>query len=217
VTFRIRPAGRDLAEPRGRRLDEAYKGFIMLGSAAVYSAVLLGPWGALKDAAFRVGSSAWFAYAAAFLLATLVLLPGLFWLAVAVGRQLAPGRRSAKAAFIAFAYALVPLGLAAWIAFSLGFVFANLSYIGPVLSDPLGWGWDLLGTASWQWTPLLTGITPALQVIALATGLGWSARVARDVAAEDPGLAGSAAVRQALPVLLFSLFLTVGFLWLLVA
>jgi hypothetical protein len=174
---------------------------------------MLGPWGALKDAAYTVGSPAWLAYAALFLLATLLLLPGLFTMVVAAGQRWAPGQRTRKQAVVAFAYSLVPLGLAAWIAFSLGFVFANLSYIGPVLSDPFGWGWNLFGTAGWSWTPLLTGLTPALQVLVLCAGLWWSTNVAMRIAAED----SAAPARQALPVIFFSLLLTVGFLWLLVA
>lgn len=213
VAFQFRPAGADLTLPRGRRLDEAAKAFIMLGSAAVYSAVMLGPWGALKDAAYHVGSLPWVAYAASFLLATLLLLPGLFWLAVGLGRRLSPGRRSTKQSFIAFSYSLIPLGLAAWIAFSLGFVFANISYIVPVLSDPLGWGWNLFHTAAWSWTPLLTGLTPLLQVLALAGGLLWSTMVAARIAAED----GPAPIRRAVPVALFNLLVAAGLLWLLVA
>ena len=223
IAFQIRPVGADLTVARGRRLDEAYKAFIMLGSAAVYSAVMLGPWGALKDAAYQVGSASWFVYATGFLLVTLALLPGLFWLAVRAGYHLAQGgqqqqRRSVRQAFVAHAYSLVPLGLAAWVAFSLGFVFANISYIGPALSDPFGWGWNLLHTAGWAWTPLLTGITPTLQALALVGGLWWSVRLTRRIAtsgdwAED----GAAPVRQALPVALYNFLMTVGLLWLLVA
>ena len=34
---------------------------------------------------------------------------------------------------------MIPLGLAAWIAFSFGFVLVNGSYALAVLSDPFGW------------------------------------------------------------------------------
>lgn len=213
IAIQIRPVGADLTVPRGRRLDEAYKAFIMLSSAAVYSAVMLGPWGAFKDAAYAIGSPAWLVYAVSLVLATLVLLPGLFWLAVRAGRQLSPGKRPQKHAFTAFSYTLIPLGLAAWVAFSLGFVLANFSYAGPVLSDPLGWGWDLLGTAGWGWTPFLTGLTPWLQLVALVGGLWWSAGVARRIAAED----SSRPALQALPIAVFHLIFTLGLLWLLVA
>jgi len=74
IALNLRPFGADLASPT-RRVDEAFKTFIMLGSAMVYTAVLLGPWGALKDAAYSVGTSAWFAYSLVFLAAILVFLP----------------------------------------------------------------------------------------------------------------------------------------------
>jgi Cd2+/Zn2+-exporting ATPase len=73
--------------------------------------------------------------------------------------------------FVALAYPLIPLGLAAWVAFTLSFVFANLSYALPVLSDPFGWGWNLLGTRDLPWRPFLTGWVPTLQAIVLIAGL----------------------------------------------
>ncbi len=197
IALNLRAFGADLAAPAGRRLDEAFKAFVMLGSALVYSAVMLGPWGALKAAAYGVGSPAWFLYAAVFLLLIFVLLPGLFWIAVSLVslvvthasasavRSDARQRVTQKQLFIALAYALVPLGLAAWIAFSLSFVFANLSYLWPVLSDPLGWGWNLFGTAQAAWTPYLTGVTPALQTIVLLVGLAWSSASAYQIANEQ--------------------------------
>lgn len=123
VAIQIRPAGADLTVARGRKLDEAFKAFIMLGSAVVYSAVMLGPWGWLKTTAYQVGSLAWLGYALAFLLFTLGLLPGLFYLVTWAGTEQRANRRAVRQRFTANAYALVPLGLAAWIAFSLSFVF----------------------------------------------------------------------------------------------
>jgi hypothetical protein len=105
------------------------------------------------------------------------------------------------------------LGLAAWIAFSLSFVFANASYILSVLSDPLGWGWDLFGTADYNWTPYLTQYIPALQTLVLVVGLAWAGVTARRIAQEGNQ---PAAWRQAIPINLFCLLVTVGFLWLFV-
>jgi hypothetical protein len=179
VAVNLRPFGADLMQPSGQKLDETFKGLIMLGSAIVYSAVLLGPWGALKSAAYNVGSGAWFAYAAAFLLFVLAILPGAFLLAASWGRRTAP-----KKATTSFARALIPLGLAAWIAFSLSFVFANASYLWPVLSDPMGWGWNLFGTASAAWSPYFMPLVPALQAVILVGGLIWAITTANRVAAE---------------------------------
>jgi ferredoxin len=169
----------------GRRLDEAFKNFRMLGSAIVYAAVLLGPWGALKSAAYLVGTAGWFIYAPIFLVFVFAALPGLFYLAVRAGRGQA--LTAASKAFVALSYSLVPLGLAAWVAFSLAFVFTNLSYVWPVLSDPMGWGWNLLGTATLAWTPYLSALLPPMQVAVLLGGLLWMSATAQRIA-QEPGL-----------------------------
>ena len=82
IAINVRSFGADLSVERNRKLDEAYKAFIMLGAAAVYAAVMLGPWGTLKLAAYSVGTLPWLVYAASFLTLILLALPGLFWLAV---------------------------------------------------------------------------------------------------------------------------------------
>jgi ferredoxin len=217
IAFNLRPFGVDLLHPSGRRLDEAFKAFIMLGSAIVYIAVMLGPWGELKSAAYAVGTLPWLLYAAAFLFFVLALVPGTFLLAVLLGRRFTRADIPAKKAFSHFAYALIPLGLGAWIAFSLSFVFANLSYVWPVLSDPLGWGWNLLGTAGLSWTPYLTGAVPFLQVGVLVSTLAWSSATAQRIARGlgNPGRTGRPAALQALPVSAFSLVLTLAILVLL--
>jgi hypothetical protein len=214
VAVNLRSFGADLCQPTGRKLDEAFKAFIMLGSAIVYTAVMLGPWGALKSAAFAVGSVAWLGYALAFLVFVFGLLPGSFWLAVRAGRVIGRSTTPARHAFVRYAYALVPLGLAAWIAFSLAFVFANGSYVWPVLSDPMGLGWDLLGTTGMSWTPYLTGVIPVLQAVILLGGLIGASMTAHRIARQTP--TQGSAVLQALPVMAFCLVMTVGMMELLI-
>lgn len=214
IALNLRSFGADLSVQSGRRLDEAYKAFIMLGSAIVYAAVLLGPWGSLKSAAYAVGSWPWLAYALAFLGFVVGLLPGLFLLAVVLGRRISKARQPLRRQFIAYSYSLIPLGLAAWIAFSLSFVLTNFSYLWPALSDPLGWGWNLLGTAGVAWSPYLSGAVPTLQALVLLVGLGWASLIARRIAAE--ALPQDQALRQALPVAAYCLLVTAGLLVLLV-
>ncbi|MFQ6047040.1 MAG: 4Fe-4S binding protein, partial [Gemmatimonadales bacterium] len=208
VALNLRPPGADLLIPQGRRLDEAYKAFIMLGSAIAYALVMLGPWGTLKVAAYSVGSAEWILYALGFLLFTLVVLPGGFLMAVILGRRLSRPAASLRSLFIRFSYALIPLGLAAWIAFSISFVLANLSYLWPVLSDPLGWGWDLLGTEGVHWTPYLAGVAPSLQVVVLLTGFAWGVRTGGYLAREIRVERSRAGLL--LPVVGCSLLITLG-------
>jgi hypothetical protein len=215
IALNLRSFGADLGQGRGLKLDEAYKAFIMLGSALLYSAVFSGPWGALKSAAYGVGRPPWLGTAGVFLFGVLAALPGLFWLATQAGRRLAGARQTARQVFCGLAEALIPMGLAAWVAFSLSFVLANFSYILPALSDPLGWGWDLFGTASLPWAPVLSYAAPVLQAGVLLGGYAWAAQTALRSARR---LAGAPqAARLALPANLFLLGITLGLLGLLVA
>src|SRR5512139_2806647 len=214
VAFNLRSFGADLKQPTGRKLDEAFKAFIMLGAALFYSAVMLGPWGTLKTAAYSIGTPQWLVYALTLLCLIYVILPGAFLIAVALGRALVKSKESLKKSFSAFAYALVPLGLTAWIAFSLSFVFASLSYLWPTLSDPLGAGWNLFGTAGVAWQPYLMALVPFLQAGVLIGGLLWACVTARRIAAEKH--TGRASMWQALPVMGFCFIITVGLLGLLI-
>ncbi len=214
VAFNLRSFGADLHQSNGRKLDEAFKAFIMLGAALIYSAVMLGPWGVLKTAAYSIGTPQWMAYALTLLSLIYVVLPGAFLLAVVAGRALVKSKESLKKLFNAFAYALVPLGLMAWIAFSLSFVFASLSYLWPALSDPLGAGWNLFGTAHVAWQPYFMSIVPFLQAGVLIGGLGWACLIAQRVSADKQQ--GYAVTLQALPVMGFCFVITAGLLGLLI-
>ncbi len=211
VAINLRTPGADLAPRVGeRRLDEAYKGLIMLTSALLYSAVFLGPWAGVKEAAYNVFTLPWLGYAIGFLVANLLVVPGLLLGAVALGRRLGrTGDQPLRQSFVEYAYALVPLGLAAWVAFSLSFVLINLSYAWPLLSDPFGWGWDLFGTATMPWTPYFSGLVPTLQVAVLLAGLVVAVNVVFKI-----GSTHAARVRAALPVAGFCSLVTGGFLWL---
>ena len=179
IALNLRPFGADLLVIKGRGLDEAYKALIMLACALLYSAVFLGPWGWLKDWADVASISGRALYAAAFLAVNLLVVPGLFLLPVALSKGLGSGRKvSLKRLFVDYSYALVPMGLSVWMAFSFSFVFVNGSYAISVISDPFGWGWNLFGTKGYPWTPVLVGVVPYLQVAALITGLLFSIHTA---------------------------------------
>lgn len=201
IAINLRPFSADLAKPTAR-LDEAFKAFIMFGAAMIYAGVLLGPWGTLKDAAYNVGTGAWFIYAAVFLSIIFIVLPGLFTLGIMTTK----GRQSLKQRFTALSTALIPLGLMFWVAFSLSFVLTNASYILAALSDPLGLGWNLFGTANAAWQPMLTSILAPAQTLALVVGLVWSARTAQKV---------NEAGASTIPVIVYCFVATSIMLWLL--
>jgi polyferredoxin len=206
ISVNARPFSADLAKP-SKRMDEAFKAFIMLGAAMIYAGVLLGPWGALKSAAYSVGTMAWFGYAVAFLVFIFGLLPALLWWAVKLGHKHSKNNVPTRHSFSAFATALVPLGLMFWVAFSLSFVLTNAAYILSSLSDPLGWGWNLFGTAGITWQPYLTAILLPTQTLILVGGFLWSARIAQKVGLELKA--------SAIPVIVFFTMVTLTMLGLL--
>ncbi|GAB4532978.1 MAG: 4Fe-4S binding protein [Anaerolineae bacterium] len=178
IAINLRPFGADLLVARGRGLDEAYKALIMLACAMLYSLVLLGPWGWLKDWANMATLPQWAVYAAGFLAINLLAVPGLFLLTTVAARLAGRLQVPVRRLFVDYAYSLVPIGLIGWIAFSLGFVFVNGSYALSVVSDPFGWGWDLFGTRSIPWTPFLPGLAAILQTGLLMSGLVFSIFIA---------------------------------------
>ncbi len=202
IALNLRPFGSDLLVAKGRSLDEAYKAFIMLACALMYSVVLLGPWGWLKGWANMNSLGQWAIYAVGFLTINLLIVPGLFWLTAQAARLLARLDISPRQAFVDYAYTLVPMGLMGWIAFSFSFVFVNGSYALPVLSDPFGWGWNLLGTKDFPWTPFLPQVAAALQLITLLIGLGFSIAIAYRIGRQHAG-SDALAWRGALPITAF--------------
>ena len=203
IAINLRPFAADLEGPSAR-LDEAFKAFVMLGSAMVYAAVLLGPWGALKDAAFQVGTRAWSIYAIAFLAFITVVLPSVFALCIPpFGRA-----RAFRQRFSRLATALIPLGLMAWVAFSLSFVLNNATYVLAAISDPLSLGWNLLGASNLSWRPMLAFALAPAQTLALVGGVVWSAHITQHAAAE--------ARVSPIPVTVYCLAVAVVLLWLLV-
>lgn len=215
IALNLRPFGDDLGTSRRTpRLDDAFLALVMLGSALIFSAVFTGPWGALKMAAFRIGSVEWLAYAGGFLALNLILLPGAFALAAGLGRKLARSRASLRQAISDQAQALLPLGLFTWMAFTISFAFPKFGYVFSVLSDPFGWGWDLFGTALITWNVGNSGVVLLSQVAILLVGLAWSANLSVRLAGQDH--AHPKNWHGSLPVIVFCLAYTLGVSWLLV-
>lgn len=214
MAFNLRPPGTDLLVDENRRLDEAWKAFIMLGIAVNFFLVMQGPWGWLKDWANAATWSGWLAFITLHSLFSLLVIPAIFfafaWWAWRAARS---PETSLKKTFVNFSYTLVPLGLAAWIAFSIGIILPNGSYLLHILSDPFAWGWNLLGTAHFPWTPVFTGAMPWLQSLTMVVGLLFSLdfgyKLARQTFPE-----ATAAARATVPLAIFLTLSTAGLTWL---
>ena len=160
--------------------DEVWKACIMLVLALTYSVVLLGPWGRFKDWANAPETHNWAGfgiYAVGQMILALLIMPTLYYLSIRLAKWYAKADAvSTQELFLQYGYMLVPMGLLAWIAFSVPLIMVNGSYIISVISDPLGWGMNLFGTADFPWTPLLPQLVPFLQVPILLIGFYYALR-----------------------------------------
>jgi hypothetical protein len=147
------------------------------------------------------------------LLAFCALVALAYAAAVAVARRLVRAPRSLVPEFV---LSLVPIAFAYTVAHYFSLFVIYTQYMVPLLSDPLGRGWNLLGTA--DYTPDVAVVSPEtvwyVQVGALVVGHVAGLAVAHDRAValfprrED-------ALRSQYPMLALMVLFTVGGLWLL--
>ena len=58
-----------------------------------------------------------------------------------------------------------------WVGFAIALLMIDGSYIVLVVSDPFGWGWNLLGATQYEWRPYFPGVVPYVQLGAMIIGL----------------------------------------------
>jgi len=171
VSLFLRPFGSD---QKLKGYDEMFNVLIMLVVAVAFSIVMLGPWGFIKDAANVTESKQvipFLIYLATIWSLALLIVPGIFMLAAQGAYRLAGAPATRRLLTLRLAFILIPVGICAWIAFSLPTIMVNYGYIISVFSDPLGLGWDLLGTADAHFKALIPDWIPLIQGVVLLAGL----------------------------------------------
>ena len=191
-----------------RGLDEAYKTFIMSTLAVVYAVVFAGahPW--LREISNVLGGKVapligkaihvpfdkkanlllqvfspqnYAMFVGIVLLSTLVIAPALFAIFAYLSKVVSGSQLPFKRIFINFSYALVPISLMAWGAFSIYILLVNGSYVIRILSDPFNMGWDIFGTAHLTWHPYFSWAIPYIQTALIALGVVFSTRAANEI------------------------------------
>jgi hypothetical protein len=150
---------------------------IMLVVAIVFSITMGGPWGVIKDAANVTETRElmpFLIYITTIWGLALVVFPGLFALVALISKRLAGSQVGFRPLILRLSYMLVPIGIFAWIAFSLPMLMVNYNYILVVLSDPMGLGWNLFGTANYAFKPFAPEWIPFIQGIILLAGIYFS-------------------------------------------
>lgn len=212
IALNIRPFS---IERNIKGLDESWKAFIDVGTSHAYSMIYLGASGKLKDWVNAAESGDWvgfFTYVVALWLFSLVVVPGIFYLLSLMIRKLSNTKTiSVKEIFIAYSYILIPLGLMAWIAFSIPLILINGSYVISIFSDPFGWGWDLFGTANFHWQPFIPDYIGFIQIALLLIGLGYAIHNGFFIGQQLFNSA-KAAFRGLIPIAVFSTMIVIAFI-----
>lgn len=224
MAFNLRPPGVDLLEKPKRTgasraapaLDEAFKGFTMLGIMFVFYLTMQGPYGTFKDMVRALPIGGYLVFILGHAVVSFLLVPGIFLLFAFISKIASKSKDvTLRMVFSDFSCLFIPIGLAAWAAFSVGIILPNGSYLIHVFSDPFAWGWDLFGTANFPWTPFQTGLMPYAQVLCLTIGLLFSLdygyKIARRIYSEDKAI-----YRGWFPIVLFLIGIYSALVWLFV-
>jgi ferredoxin len=208
LDLNVRPFGADLLEGHKRyRWDEATLALVLLALTSFHGITMTQHWSRIVGA-LRVFTGAGELAVFTVLMGLMITAPlVVFWGAASVSKWLAstpsvrgqgnvPAYAGVGAAVTthsavpsgahilrAFAYAVIPVALFYHLAHNGMHFFMEGQALLPVLSDPLGWGWDLFGTAGRTYAPLLSlqsiwYLQVALIVIGHAYGVVVANRIA---------------------------------------
>jgi len=161
---------------------EAWQALVMFALGLVYCVMNLGPWDEIRDWVDIVDKQNWrsfWIFSAGLWLLLLGVLPLLYYVLTRIGLGISKSSVSPGPMFRANCASVAPLGLSFWIAFALAMFSSMFTFVLLSLSDPLNWGWDLLGTAGKPWHILGSPVIPWLQVASVLVGLVYSLRTLR--------------------------------------
>lgn len=214
VAINLRPFGTDLYKAWPIRSDEAAMTLVMLTMSTFHGFTMTPTWHGLVASLERFGRLpylvAFTVGMAGFLLA---LVAGYLVVVVASARLAPPRGTKVRYLAIRYAYAFLPATLFYHLAHNTLHFSVEAAALVPVLSDPFGWGWDLLGTARLQPGPLLSGwLVAVLMVAFVVVGHLWSLGLIGHIAGRlfpDP----RAARRSALPPIVGALLYSMLNLW----
>jgi polyferredoxin len=157
---------------------EAFQAIALTVMAAVYSLTVHSPWPGIRDMVNVVDKTDWAQfglYAVVLWMLALGVVPLLYWLLTSLGLILIrKNEMTTGTAFKKTMPAILPLGVAMWAIFFIETLMSNFTFVVMTLSDPFGWGWDLLGTAGMPWIQIWPSGVPWIQAAFLLIGISLS-------------------------------------------
>ncbi|WDE96252.1 hypothetical protein PQO03_11090 [Lentisphaera profundi] len=172
MALNIRSVAADLIHRSRFKMDEAFFAVTLLALTSFHGITMTPSWNIMVDMT-RAMTGLSQAPIFSLLMIFMILIPmGIFWFSAWTTKQLTCNHKMRTRDFFkAFAYPLIPVALFYHLAHNGMHFFMEAQNIIPLLSDPMGWGWDLFGTATKTYAPMLS-LTSIwyLQVILIVIG-----------------------------------------------
>ena len=171
------------SELGNRGYSDAWLTMVAFTLAIIYSVLYEGHWPVIRDFVNILDKKNWDLfgiYALVVWILSLVIIPGIIYLLSLAAVRISKSGLRQKEVFLASSGSLLPLGLSLWIAFVIPMLFVNTTFIIQSVSDPFGWGWDMLGTANIPWHQFVPVMVPWIQALLVLFGLGLSLRNLRN-------------------------------------
>jgi polyferredoxin len=214
VAVNLRPFGADLLKYSSIRFDEAVMVIIMLAMSTFHGLTMTPQWNRIVSAIERTLS---LPYLAAFTIGMVGFLVGLSLIYVVLvwvshlGAGIARVTRRELA--LRYAYAFLPIALFYHFAHNTTHFAVEGGGMLALVSDPLGWGWNLFGTARTHVGPLMSAnatwlLTVGLIIIGHVWSLVLGHRVAKYVFVSE-----RVVLRSEVPILVAMIAYSVLSLW----
>jgi polyferredoxin len=164
--------------PDNLTLSESFLGISLLVIGMVYSFVYHGPWSEVREYINIIDKDnhlLFLIYTIVLWTSALLIFPAIFFFTAWIIKKLYRiDGLSITGLFKNISNAITPLGLAIWAAFAVPLLLVNFSFILQSLSDPFGWGWNLLGFAGHPWYQVIPQAIPWIQVLLILGGILFS-------------------------------------------
>ncbi|MEK7816636.1 MAG: hypothetical protein AAB281_00110, partial [Actinomycetota bacterium] len=192
ISLSIRPFLSDMWHTKKLRFDVAAIAVLLLGITVFQTLEMVEPWtDATESIVNATGLGENIVLTISYLLMAVLAPLLIFSLWSLITRLTSGNSASFKAIFLTFSFAFLPIALVSHLAHNLVHFFEEGTAAIPVISDPLGWGWNLFGTVFYMAQPLLH-VEPLrfIQMSLVTAGYlaavytGW--RVARNVFGDRP-------------------------------
>ena len=156
MTIQIRPLASDLFHKIRFQWDESILAIVLLSLTTFHGLTMTPHWTTWNHALRAQTGFGPEVVFTALMLIELGICGGAYLLSSIFSRFLARKTRIPTGRlFKAYAYSLIPVALFYHLAHNCMHLFMEGQQLIPLLSDPLGWGWDLFGTSEKNYRPLL--------------------------------------------------------------